>query len=59
MIFNVDRAGDVVVQKVVKPDGSLVRWQYGKPGDANGIVHVATLAEARQAIGKGRKECVK
>jgi hypothetical protein len=55
MIIVVDRAGDVVVQKVVKPDGSLVRYQYGKPGDSSSIIHVNTLEEARQAIGKGRK----
>lgn len=56
MITIVDRAGDVVVQKVAKPDGTVLRYQYGKPGDASGIIHVATLTEARQAIGKGRKE---
>lgn len=50
MIMEIERVGDMVVQQVVKPDGSLVRIQYGKPGDANGMTPAQTLEEAKKAI---------
>lgn len=55
MITVVDRAGDVVVQKVTKPDGTVLRYQYGKPGDFQLMAFAPTLEEARTAIGKGRQ----
>lgn len=53
MVINVDRKDDMLVQKIVKPDGTLVRYQCGVPGDASRIKPAVTLTEARQAIGKG------
>lgn len=49
-ILEMERVGDLVVQQVLKPDGSLVRIQYGKPGDACGMVLAASLDEAKKAI---------
>ena len=50
MIMELDRVGDVVIQQVVKPDGSLVRYQYGKPGDAGSFQLVNSPDEARKAL---------
>ena len=50
MIMELDRVGDIVIQQVVKPDGSLVRYQYGKPGDAASFQLVNSPDEARKAL---------
>lgn len=50
MITEINRVGDMVVQRVSKPDGSLVRWQYGKPGDAASFKQVSSIEEGRKAI---------
>ena len=50
MIRTIDRAGDVVVQKVTKPDGEFLRYQYGTPGEL--MQATKTLEEARLGIGK-------
>lgn len=50
MIVELDRVGDVVIQQIVKPDGSLVRYQYGKPGDAASFQLVNSPDEARKAL---------
>ena len=59
MIRTIDRAAEKVVQKVFKPDGTFLRYQAGIPGDSSTFTFVNTLAEARKAIGKDRKECEK
>lgn len=53
MIRIIDRNGEVVIQKVQKPDGTVLRYQYGIPGDATTFKHARSLTEARIAIGKG------
>lgn len=50
MIRLLDRKNDQVVQKVVSPQGDLIRYQYGVPG--RDMTASSTLAEARRAIGK-------
>ncbi len=52
MITQVDRNGDVVVQKVTTPDGTVLRYQCGIPGDAEKMIPYSSLTEARIAIGK-------
>lgn len=52
MIKMIDRAGEVVIQRVQKPDGTILRYQYGVPGDAASFKHAGSLTEARIAIGK-------
>jgi hypothetical protein len=59
MIRIIDRAENVVVQKVTKPDGSLVRYQYGVPGDASTFKAAGSLTEARIAIGKASQKPTK
>lgn len=41
-----------VVQKITKPTGALVGYQYGIPGQY--MTQVTTLVEARACIGKTR-----
>lgn len=51
MIEVIEQVGDVVLQKVVHNNtGEVVRYQYGKPGDAASIIHVQSLEEGRKAI---------
>lgn len=50
MIRIIDRKDDKVVQKVVSPQGKLLRYQYGVPG--KGMTQASSLAECRAAIGK-------
>ncbi len=52
MIRIIDRNDTQVVQKVVKPNGELLRYQYGIPG--NPMTVASTLTEARAMIGKSR-----
>jgi hypothetical protein len=50
MITEIQRVGDMVLQQVAKPDGTVLRYQYGKPGDAASIIHVQSLEEGRKAL---------
>lgn len=54
MIVVVDRANGLIVQKVTKPNGNLVRYQVKPEGifDAEQTKVFATLESARAAIGK-------
>jgi hypothetical protein len=54
MIVNVDKHNDLIVQKVTKPDGKLVRYQVLQQGiyDSSRIKVFMTLESARHAIGK-------
>lgn len=54
MIRTIDRAGDIEVQKVTKPDGEFLRYQYGKPGEM--MTQAKTLEEARLALGKVKQQ---
>lgn len=51
MITVIEQQGELVLQQVTHPKtGELLRYQYGKPGDAASIIHVQTLEEGRRAI---------
>lgn len=51
MITVIEKQGDVVLQQVTHPKtGEVLRYQYGKPGDAASIIHVQSLEEGRAAI---------
>lgn len=50
MLRTIDRNKDQVIQKITKIDGTLVRYQYGRPGYEMTVA--STLGEARVAIGK-------
>lgn len=50
MITEIERVGDKVIQQVSKPDGTVLRYQYGIPGDASSIIATDDLVEARMAI---------
>lgn len=57
MITVVDRSNGLVVQKVSKPDGKIVRYQIcaeANLGDFSQVVAYSTLAEARAAVGKSQ-----
>ena len=51
MIRTIEKYGDRVIQKVLKPNGEVIRYQAGKPGDALSITICSTLTAARQALG--------
>jgi hypothetical protein len=51
MIIQVDRRDNKVVQKVTKPDGTLVAYQSGIPGCEADMERFTTLTEARAAVG--------
>lgn len=50
MITEITRIGGMVVQQVTKPNGEVVRIQYGKPGDAGSFKQANSIEEARIAI---------
>ena len=50
MINEVYRVGELVVQQICKSDGTPLRYQYGKPGDASTFIHTQTMEEGRKAI---------
>lgn len=50
MIVEIERSNDMVVQQVFKPDGSLVRTQYGRIGDATSFKMAASIEAARKEI---------
>lgn len=54
MITIVDHHNGVVVQKITKPSGKLVRYQTvpENVGDASAVKVFISLADARQSIGK-------
>lgn len=47
MIRTIDRKDNKVLQKVVKPDNTVLRYQVGILGDAASFDHFNTLVEAR------------
>ena len=51
MIVIVDRRENKIVQKVTKPDGTLIAYQSGIPGDEATMERFPTLTEARAAVG--------
>lgn len=51
MIRIVDKRNLHVVQKVTKPNGQLVTYQAGIPGDYGLLQQFKTLQEARSYIG--------
>jgi hypothetical protein len=51
MIIQVDRRDNKVVQKVTKPDGTVIAYQSGVPGDFTMMERFTTLTEARAAVG--------
>jgi len=51
MIIQVDRRDNKVVQKVTKPDGTVIAYQSGIPGDEATMERFTTLTEARAAVG--------
>jgi hypothetical protein len=56
MLTIIDRGHGLVVQKVTKPNGVLVRYQTVPESGILGPEYIGlhpTLAEARRAIGKG------
>lgn len=50
MIVEIERVGEQVIQQVTKPDGSLVRLQYGRPGDAGSFKQASSIEEARREL---------
>ncbi len=51
MIKQIDRRENKVVQKVTKPDGTVIAYQSGVPGDEATMERFTTLVEARAAVG--------
>ena len=51
MIRIVDKRNMHVVQKVIRPNGGLVTYQAGIPGDYGLLQQFKTLREARAYIG--------
>lgn len=54
MLTIIDRANGHVIQKVTKPNGNLIRFQFmpeNGMGDTEQVKVASTLTEARNAIG--------
>lgn len=50
MIRIIDKRENKVVQKVTKPDGELVAYQAGIPGDTTTMQRFTTLQAAREFV---------
>lgn len=51
MLRTIENYGEKVIQKVCKPNGTVIRYQAGKPGDAMSMTICSSLSEARASIG--------